>query len=100
MSDNLSQRLIRLAQEHPELRSELRPLLARAVATDIRWAAREIDKCMDKLEPVVDAMTTRGYGGLHEGGTSMADDYRSVAEAVNLIRKLSALPAKMRKETH
>ena len=96
MSDSLRKRMIRAAHENPELRPHLLPLIV-AKTTDTSWAATEIDQAVDRLKDVVDVLTHRGPGDDYEANTSLADDHREVAEIVELIRKLSTAPAKLRR---
>lgn len=96
MSDTLRSRMIRAAYDNPELRTALLPLINRSTS-DLRWATAEIEKCVDQLEDVVDVLTARGPGAEFEANTSLADDHREVAEAVELLRKLSTVPAKLRR---
>lgn len=99
MSDTLRSRLTRLAFDNPDLRPELVPLLksARGDHEDLMWAAKEIDKAADKLADVVLILDSRGSSGNYEADESLADAYREVAQTVELISKLSEMPAKLRR---
>ena len=94
MPNSLRRHLIRLAHEDENLRPHLLPLLKNADA-DAKWGADKIEKCVRELEDVVLTFTRR-HGTL-EGGDALADSSRDAAETVDLIRKLSEMPAKLRR---
>lgn len=99
MSDTLHSRLVRLAFENPDLRTDLVPLLksARGDHEDLMWAVKEIDKAVDKLADVVLILESRGSSGDYEADESLADAHREVARTVDLISNLSQMPDKLRR---